>query len=236
MRADAQRRLDGLEGAGARSCWRDCPFYRLGYFPARTHGWDATMAEYDRKSEVYEYGYQRRPPGAASPPAGRVARPRGRQPRPARQHGDRRRAGTGLKARAPENDLVYLKEFFPGYRGGVVGQRVPPLRPRPGRRRPGGRGRGLREPRGGAGRRRCASKDAGRPGVAVVPMASPYVYLGGRLTAQGRPPLRRRPGRAVSLSTNNGRTFTAALEADRLGTQEATVDLKDRSSAAMPTG
>ena len=26
----------------------------------------------------------------------------------------------GLKARAPENDLVYLKEFFPGYRGGVA--------------------------------------------------------------------------------------------------------------------
>ena len=29
----------------------------MGYLPARTHGWDATMSEYDRKSEVYEYGY-----------------------------------------------------------------------------------------------------------------------------------------------------------------------------------
>ena len=36
----------------------NCPFYHLGYLPARTHGWDATMAEYDRKSEIYEYGYQ----------------------------------------------------------------------------------------------------------------------------------------------------------------------------------
>ena len=35
-----------------------CPFYDKGYLPARTHGWDATMVEYDRKSEVYEYGYQ----------------------------------------------------------------------------------------------------------------------------------------------------------------------------------
>ncbi len=36
----------------------NCPFYRAGFFPARTHGWDGTMVEYDRKSEVYEYGYQ----------------------------------------------------------------------------------------------------------------------------------------------------------------------------------
>ena len=29
----------------------------MGYLPARTHGWDATMSEYDRQCEVYEYGY-----------------------------------------------------------------------------------------------------------------------------------------------------------------------------------
>src|SRR5262249_44365815 len=34
-----------------------CPFYDLGWFPARTHGWNATMSEYDRKCEEYEYGY-----------------------------------------------------------------------------------------------------------------------------------------------------------------------------------
>src|SRR5262249_59022520 len=30
----------------------------------------------------------------------------------------------GLKGRAPENDLVYVDEFFPGYRGGVVANGV----------------------------------------------------------------------------------------------------------------
>src|SRR5437899_2267816 len=35
-----------------------CPYYRLGFFPAGTHGWSDTMAEYARTpSEVYEYGY-----------------------------------------------------------------------------------------------------------------------------------------------------------------------------------
>src|SRR4051794_10899945 len=35
-----------------------CPYYRLGFFPAGTHGWGDTMAEYARTpSEVYEYGY-----------------------------------------------------------------------------------------------------------------------------------------------------------------------------------
>jgi len=53
-------RKDGWQGwkAEGPALLASCPFYRLGYFPARTHGWDSTMAEYDRKSEVYEYGYQ----------------------------------------------------------------------------------------------------------------------------------------------------------------------------------
>ena len=53
-------RKDGWEGwkAEGPALLANCPFYRAGYLPARTHGWDATMAEYDRKSEVYEYGYQ----------------------------------------------------------------------------------------------------------------------------------------------------------------------------------
>src|SRR5439155_10822477 len=35
-----------------------CPYYNRGWLPAHTHGWNDTMMEYDRKSEVYEYGYQ----------------------------------------------------------------------------------------------------------------------------------------------------------------------------------
>jgi len=35
-----------------------CPYYRLGFLPAGTHGWNDTMAEYARTPcEVYEYGY-----------------------------------------------------------------------------------------------------------------------------------------------------------------------------------
>src|SRR5262249_50465194 len=55
-----------LMQAGAWTGWKsqgpallaNCPFYKEGYLPARTHGWDATMVEYDRESPVYEYGYQ----------------------------------------------------------------------------------------------------------------------------------------------------------------------------------
>ena len=71
----------------------NCPFYHLGYLPARTHGWDATMAEYDRKSEIYEYGYQVGHRALLLAPSGRVALARGRQPRPARQYGRRSQLG-----------------------------------------------------------------------------------------------------------------------------------------------
>src|SRR5207244_3252061 len=48
------------------ACWKSvgpellarCPFYAQGWLPAHTHGWDATMQEYDRNSELYEYGYE----------------------------------------------------------------------------------------------------------------------------------------------------------------------------------
>ena len=56
-RPDAKDGWMGWKAEGPRLL-AHCPFYKLGYFPARTHGWDATMAEYDRKPEVYEYGYQ----------------------------------------------------------------------------------------------------------------------------------------------------------------------------------
>ena len=105
-------RKDGWEG------WRtagppllsSCPFYRLGYLPARTHGWDATMAEYDRKSEVYEYGYQVGHRALIS------LRPGESFMREAGNRGlhvnmDVDPSWDGLKARAPENDLVYVKSI-----------------------------------------------------------------------------------------------------------------------------
>src|SRR5262249_30904285 len=71
------------------------------------------------------------------------------------------------------------------------------------------------------------AKLAGRPGVVVVPMISPYVYLGGRvrLKAAGRSSGDRL---TVSISTNNGRSFTAVYAAPIAGPVEATIELNDR--------
>ena len=86
-------------------------------------------------------------------------------------------------------------------------------------------GRGLREP-GAGGSPALGSGSRGRPGVVVVPMASPYVYLGGRsgsrrCDADGRPV-------AVSISTDNGRTFTPVWSRPRRIGVEAVVDLTAR--------
>jgi hypothetical protein len=60
------RKNDGkLRQFMARNGWRKgpdvlsrCPFYDVnGWFPAATHGWYATMQEYDCKPFIYEYGY-----------------------------------------------------------------------------------------------------------------------------------------------------------------------------------
>src|SRR5438045_9542291 len=118
-------RTDGWPGwkaAGPHllSSW---PFLDLGYYPARTHGWDATMTEYDRKSEVYEYGYQLGHRALFSLRPGesflREAGNRGLQ-----VNQDTMPVWDGLKARAPEADLAYVKEFFPGYNGGGVGNGI----------------------------------------------------------------------------------------------------------------
>lgn len=178
-----------------------CPFYKLGYFAARTHGWDATMAEYDRKPEVYEYGYQvghralfsLRPGESFVREAGNRGLHVNDDP-----HWD------GLKARVPENDLAYATEFVPGYRGGVVGN-----------------GKHIYAPNLAAGDLERGAevfdnlesgpdgvkvKDPRRPGVLVVAMSSPYVYLDGhfRLGLES-------PGgdaqEILSISTNNGTSY-----------------------------
>ena len=77
------------------------------------------MAEYDRKSEVYEYGYQVGHRALFSLRPGesfvREAGNRGLHVNMEVNPELGRSEGQG-----PERDLVYLKEFFPGYRGGVV--------------------------------------------------------------------------------------------------------------------
>ncbi len=57
---DELMRKDGWMGwKGGPALLADCPYYRMGFFPAGTHGWNATMMEYARRpAEIYEYGYQ----------------------------------------------------------------------------------------------------------------------------------------------------------------------------------
>src|SRR5260370_22027893 len=97
----------------------DCPFYDQGFFPARTHGWNDTMVEYDRKCEVYEYGYQVGHRALFSlGPSESFVREAGNRG----LHANGREWGA-LKARAPKGDLGYVKRFFAGYNGGVVSNR-----------------------------------------------------------------------------------------------------------------
>ena len=135
----------------------------------------------------------------------------------------------GLKARAPENDLVYLKEFFPGYQGGVVGNGTHRYAPN---LKAGDLALGAEvydnlatRARGGASALQV--EQAGKPAVVVIPMISPYVYLGGRLNlkAAGRSADDRL---TVSISTNNARSFSELLSTPLNGERDLTVDLKER--------
>ena len=159
----------------------NCPFYHLGYLPARTHGWDATMAEYDRKSEIYEYGYQ--VGHRAFSRSARANRSCARQATAAcTSTWTSIPTGTASRPGHPSNDLVYLKEFFPGYRGGIVANGIHRYAPNLGS---GDLALGAEIydnlATGGHGSPALHVQQAGKPGVAVIPMVSPYVYLGGRL-------------------------------------------------------
>ena len=202
-----------------------CPYYRAGYLPARTHGWDATMSEYDRKSEVYEYGYHVGHRAVFSlRPGESFVREAGNRGLHINMDVDPN--WDGLKARAPENDLVYLKDFFPGYRGGVAAIGVHRYAPN---LAAGDLALGAEvfDNLASGGSRPLRVKNPGRAGVAVVPMISPYVYLGGklRLKADGRSAGDKL---TVSISTNNGRTFAPIYSATLERPTEATVDLKDK--------
>lgn len=200
-----------------------CPYYRLGFFPAGTHGWNDTMAEYARTpSEVYEYGYHAGHRALFSlRPGESLVREAGN--RGLHVNGDRSPSWDGLRARAPEGDLAYLKEFLPGYRGGVVGNGVHRYAPD---LASGGLAGGAEVydnlAAGGSPALHLAS--GGKPGVAVVPVTSPYVYLGGTLRLKA---VRRSAddGVAVSISTDNGRRFAPLWSAGTIGTSEAVVDL-----------
>jgi hypothetical protein len=225
-------KLDELMRSEQWTGWRkgppllaQCPYYELGWFPARTHGWNSTMVEYDRKPEIYEYGYQVGHRALFSLRPGeswvREAGHRGMHVN-AREQPD----WDGLKGKAPGGDLVYLRQFFPGYTGGIVGhgfhRYVPDLAK-------GGLAAGAEEydnlAAGGSPALRVDK--AGSPGRAIIPFESPYIYLGGRLKVKViRPTQDDRI--SMAISTNNARTFEPLWSADKLGVYEMTIDLKDR--------
>jgi hypothetical protein len=202
-----------------------CPFYRMGYLPARTHGWDATMVEYDRKSEVYEYGYQVGHRALFSlRPGESFVREAGNRGLHVNMDVDPH--WDGLKARAPENDLTYVNDYLPGYRGGVAANGVHRYAPHLGA---GDLARGceLLDNLVSEGRPALHVKDAARPGVAVIPMISPYVYLRGRLRlkAVGQSA---RDRLSLAISTNNGRSFAPLYSAPLDQGTDVNVELTDK--------
>ena len=220
-------RKDGWEGwkSAGPPLLSNCPFYRKGYLPARTHGWDATMAEYDRKCEVYEYGYQVGHRALFSlRPGESFVREAGN--RGLHVNMDVDPTWDGLKARAPENDLVYVKEYLPGYRGGLVANGTHRYAPTLAKDDLA-RGAEVYENLTVGGGSRIRVKNPGRPGVVVIPLISPYVYLGGKLklVTSGRSASDKIE---ASISTNNGRTFTPIHSATMGKQTQATIDLKDR--------
>jgi hypothetical protein len=200
-----------------------CPWYDRGWFPAGTHGWYATMQEYDRESEVYEYGYHLGHRALFSLRPGESL---------IREAGNRGLHVNGqpdlelLKQKAPEGDLKYLTRFMPGYNGGVIGNGVHRYAPD---LASGGLALGAEvyENLATGSSPALRSRAAGRSGIAVIRMTSPYVYLDGRVRLRA---LRRALGDVVrlSLSTNNGRTYTPLWTASKTGAHEATVDLGER--------
>jgi hypothetical protein len=217
-------RKDGWSGwkAEGPALLAHCPYYRDAYLPARTHGWDATMVEYDRKSEIYEYGYDIGHRALFSlRPGESFVRESGNRGLHVNRESDP--SWDGLKARAPENDLVYLKDFFPGYKGGVAASGTHRYAPD---LAAGELALGAEafENLASGGSPALHRKTNSRTGVAVIPMVSPYVYLGGRLRlkASGRSAGDRI---IVSLSTNNGRSFAPIYSAALEAPTEARIDL-----------
>ena len=191
-----QGRLDGLESRGPR------PAGALPVLPARLlPGADARLGRHHGRIRPQERGLRvrlpRRPPGPVLAAARRIVRPRGGQPRPARQHGRRPELGRP-QGPAPENDLVYLKEFFPGYRGGVVANGIHRYAPDLAGGRPRSRRRGLRQPRLGrlAGPPR---QDAGQARRGRDPDGLAVCLSGRPAAAQGRGPVGRRSADRLDL-------------------------------------
>lgn len=121
---------------------------------------------------------------------------------------------------------MYVKDFLPGYQGGLIANGIHRYSPSLAK---GDLARGaeIYDNLTASGSPAVRVRSAGKPGAVVIPMISPYVYLGGqvKLVATGRSA---RDRLSVSISTNNGRTYAPIYSASLVKRTEATVDLKDK--------
>jgi hypothetical protein len=234
---DELMRSDGWTGWKSKGpeLLSNCPYYNLGWFPAKTHGWNATMAEYDRKCEVYEYGYQIGHRALFSlRPGESFVREAGNRPLDRRMHINGGQNWDMLWAKAPQNDLVYLKEFLPGYNGGVVGNGYHRYAPN----LAAGElalGADTYENLEHGASPALRVKSANKRGVAIVQLASPYVYLGGRVRLK-TVRMTDADKITVSLSTNNGLTYRPFWGSVKLGVDEVSFSLGDIPAPGAPHG
>ena len=221
-RLHAERRLDGLQER-SRHCWRTVPSTSsAGSRRGRTAGtppWPSTTARARCTSTATRSATGRcfrLRPGESS-----VAR--GGQSRPARQR--RQPSCDVLKAKAPQNDLVYLKKFSPATTAAWSATASIAMRrtwPPAGWRRAPSATRTW--PRRFAG---AASEDGGKPGVAVVALTSPYVYLGGRLKLKAVRKTDGRQGGGVAVHQQRPHASRRCGRPTKSAAVEATVDLND---------
>ena len=224
--------MAGLEGGGTGTACHS-PFYKSGYLPARTHGWNSTMAEYNLEAGVYEYGYQiGHRASFRYGPASRSMRDAGN--RGLHVNMDKDRGFDQLKAKSGVNDLVYVNDYLKGYNGGVVGngyQRyVPDLTA--GKLAQGAEtyenlvNPPLRLP--------SIRRWAGRPGSRSLRWP-PLLYLGGRIHASA---FRKSAADRVtiSFSTNSGRDYFRMVRRQRLAHPRRRSSLRIGSCAGTTIG
>jgi hypothetical protein len=232
---DAQlRAFNGAEGGQG---WKQgpellarCPFYDArGWWPAKTHGWYATMQEYDGtggdggkdghggKPFFYEYGYsQGYQVDLRLRPGDRLTRNwsnKGLHVNMKEGH-----APWCLSKKAGADFLVYTPNFGdlgPGRVGNGTFEYQMPVAS-------GAWRSGVLLAENLAERPRV--KDASGPGVLVLRMPSSYVYLSGKLTFT--PTVGQGGAIALSLSDNNGLDWKPIANVTSSG--EQTVDLDDQ--------
>ena len=221
--ADAQGRLDGLE-VGRAGPAGELPVLSPGYLPARTHGWDATMAEYDRKSEVYEYGYQvgHRAFFSLRPGESLVARPAiaactstwtsiptGTASRPVPQRTTWSTSRSSSPAIAAALSPMVFTATPPTSTGDLaLGAEV--------------------YDNLASARRIAASRQAGGQAGGCGDSHGLSLYLSGRQAQAERLGRSADDRLTVSISTNNGRSFAELAETALDGARELTIDLKER--------